>query len=88
MKIQYCSDLHLEFRENRDFLRSNPLQPKGDILLLAVDIVPFAIIHWLFGHHHQNISEFNIGTTKMITNQLGYVKHKEHGLFNCEVVLS
>lgn len=45
MKIQYCSDLHLEFRENKTFLDKNPIQPLGEILLLAGDVVPFVFMN-------------------------------------------
>ena len=38
MKIQFASDLHLEFAENASFIKHNPLKVAGDILILAGDI--------------------------------------------------
>ena len=40
MRIQYCSDLHLEFETNNRYLINNPLAVNGDILILAGDIIP------------------------------------------------
>jgi len=40
MRIQYCSDLHLEFEHNNKYIVEKPLTVCGDILILAGDIVP------------------------------------------------
>ncbi len=40
MKIQYCSDLHLEFEKNSRYISDNPLKVSGEILILAGDIIP------------------------------------------------
>lgn len=40
MRIQYCSDLHLEFEKNSKYLEVRPLEVAGDVLLLAGDVIP------------------------------------------------
>lgn len=37
MTIQYLSDLHLEFKDNVEFLRLLPKKVTGDILIIAGD---------------------------------------------------
>ncbi|MES2416656.1 MAG: metallophosphoesterase [Bacteroidota bacterium] len=38
--------------------------------------------YWIYGHHHQNVPDFRIGDTTLLTNQLGYVSHNEHYQFS------
>jgi len=33
---------------------------------------------WIYGHSHVNTPEFMIGKTKLLTNQLGYLRYKEN----------
>ena len=39
MTLQFCSDLHLEFEENRNFLDAHPILPTGDVLIIAGDAI-------------------------------------------------
>lgn len=57
MKIQYVSDLHLEFTENANYIKKNPIKPTGDILILAGDITLFKKQRnsdWFFDYCSEN----------------------------------
>ena len=100
MILQFCSDLHLEFPENWEFLKENPLAPQGSILILAGDVLPLAIrdrftyffdelsaqfdmVYWLPGNHeyyHADISicsgsypEFIRKNILLLNNQTVYL---------------
>jgi predicted phosphohydrolase len=77
MIVQYASDLHLDFVDNKQFISNHPILPKGEILLLAGDVVTFVgmnnhddffdylaanfkVTYWVPGNHeyyHSNIDE-------------------------------
>jgi predicted phosphohydrolase len=65
-----------------------PEKYKGDVLNEAFATELFSFIeqfgpdYWIYGHHHCNVPEFEIGRSKMVTNQLGYVQYGEHENFN------
>lgn len=42
---------------------------------------------WIYGHHHVNTPEFSIVSTRMLTNQLGYVRYHEHKSFRREAMI-
>lgn len=43
--------------------------------------------YWIYGHHHAPTKDFNIGKTKLVTNQLGYVHLNEHQAFDAAKTL-
>lgn len=71
-----------------------PEQYKGDTLNeafateLYIEIENLKPDYWLYGHHHTNTPNFNIGKTMLQTNQLGYVKYGEHRTFENTKILS
>jgi len=37
---------------------------------------------WIYGHSHRNVPDFDLGGTRVITNQLGYVQYGEQSEFD------
>ena len=70
-----------------------PAQYMGDALNEAFAVELHDLIHdsgvdaWIYGHHHTNTPAFTIGRTRMLTNQLGYVRQGEHKGFDTGAVL-
>jgi predicted phosphohydrolase len=46
-----------------------------------------SIDFWIYGHHHSNSNDFQIGNTKLVTNQLGYIKYNENVGFNSKAYI-
>ena len=71
MKLQYVSDLHLEFAENRIYIEQHPLEVMGDVLLIAGDTAyldlpdsgkdtysQYAFWDWASEHYQQVVACF------------------------------
>jgi hypothetical protein len=63
MKIQYASDLHLEFPSNSNYMKENPLKVTGEILILAGDI-------HVINHDKFMEEPFGIGLQRIINKLL------------------
>ncbi len=105
MRIQYASDLHLEFEHNRELLeRGVGLLPVGDILVLAGDVSYLGdkkMIRWPFFDwcaeyfqetlivpgNHEYYGGYDIGKTKLMCNQMGYVNYGEDGDYVNDMVI-
>lgn len=70
-----------------------PKQFKGSIIneAFATELYDYiehsSIQAWIYGHHHQNTPEFLIGSARMLTNQLGYVRKREYYGFRTNAVV-
>ena len=70
-----------------------PPQYKGSVMnqAFATELCEFIkeneINYWLYGHHHFNNEDFLIGRSKLITDQLGYVRYGENLDYKRDFVL-
>ena len=85
MLIQYASDLHQEFPANRRWLTDHPIQPVGEVLILAGDTYPLGkdfeklpLWNYLAKHfretyvlpgNHEYYGGYNVATNLLATKE-------------------
>lgn len=75
-------------------LQHYPKQFKGSLINeafateMSAYIESSPITAWIYGHHHANTPEFRIGNTRLLTNQLGYVRKREYYGFKTDAVIN
>jgi len=108
MKIQYCSDLHLEFPKNKEFIKNNPIIPTAEILVLAGDVLPFQLIddftyffdelsdkfeqvYWIPGNHEYYGSDINTRSnsfSEKIRSNLHLINNQSVKIENANLIFS
>ena len=81
MKIQYCSDLHLEFFQNYKYLKKNPIRPMGDILILAGDILYLNNLHGTIENNFLDYISANFPISYLL-----YGNHEFYGGFDAQIL--
>ncbi|MDP4268960.1 MAG: metallophosphoesterase, partial [Bacteroidota bacterium] len=75
-------------------LMNYPEQYKGSVLNEAFAVELFDLIEttapdcWIYGHSHCNTPDFEIGKTRILTNQLGYVSLGEYQQFDSNKIIT
>ena len=80
MKIQYCSDLHLEFSENASWMKNNGLIPSGEVLLIAGDT-------FYLGQEFEEHPFFDFASDNYDMVYLIPGNHEYYGGFDAEICL-
>lgn len=74
MKVQYASDIHLEFHDNFVFMARGPLRVAGDVLVLAGDSFPLREFEYYRQHRFFDWCSRNYRQTLLIPGNHEYYR--------------